>query len=127
MTKMTIQQYKQLAAGKSRPAAKGRTPGRSMNNLERKYRDHLDRMKGAGLIAEYWYESVNLRIGTDKCFYAPDFMVMLLDGTLEMHETKGRWEDDALVKIKVAADQFPFKFRAFQLVKGEWVERNFGQ
>lgn len=39
---------------------------------------------------------------------------MAADGVLELHEVKGFWSDDARVKIKVAADRFPFRFRAFK-------------
>jgi hypothetical protein len=31
---------------------------------------------------------------------------------LEMHEVKGFWQDDARVKIKVAASIYPFRFVA---------------
>jgi hypothetical protein len=31
-----------------------------------------------------------------------------------MHEVKGFWTDDARVKIKVAADLYPFRFIAAQ-------------
>lgn len=37
---------------------------------------------------------------------------MLATGELEMHEVKGFWEDDARVKIKVAASFYPFSFIA---------------
>jgi hypothetical protein len=37
----------------------------------------------------------------------------------------GHWEDDARVKIKVAARLFPFRFFAFQWRKGEWHREAF--
>jgi hypothetical protein len=37
---------------------------------------------------------------------------MLTDGSLECHEVKGFWQDDARVKVKVAAEQFPLWFVA---------------
>ena len=37
---------------------------------------------------------------------------MLSSGELQAHESKGHWEDDARVKIKVAAEKFPFQFIA---------------
>ncbi|HET6207019.1 MAG TPA: hypothetical protein VFD98_09425, partial [Terracidiphilus sp.] len=43
---------------------------------------------------------------------SPDFAVMLVNGQLEMHEVKGFWQDDARAKIKIAADQYPFRFIA---------------
>lgn len=34
---------------------------------------------------------------------------MLSTGEMELHEVKGFWTDDARVKTKVAADQYPFR------------------
>jgi hypothetical protein len=95
-----------------------RIPG-EMNGLEKKYAAYLDELKHAGDILDYWFDCVKLRLA-DKTFYTPDFLVMNADTSLEIHETKGHWEDDARVKIKVAADKFPFKFKAIQLVKSQW-------
>ena len=39
---------------------------------------------------------------------------MACDGALEMHEVKGHWMEDARVKMKVAADMYPFRFIAVQ-------------
>lgn len=36
---------------------------------------------------------------------------------MECHEVKGFWTDDAKVKIKVAAEQYPFRFIAFKKCK----------
>lgn len=60
------------------------------------------------------YEGVTLRLG-DECRYTPDYAVMRADGAIEMHEVKGFWREDALVKIKVAARMYPFRF--FSAVK----------
>ena len=50
-------------------------------------------------------------------------------GTMEIHETKGHWEDDARVKIKVAATLFPFRFFAItqgrKEKKGQWIFEEF--
>lgn len=119
--RITAQQYQQL---QKKPAAKGRAARKRMNGLEAKYARHLDYLLQTGKIAGYWFEAVNLRLA-DKCFYMPDFMVQMPDGTIEFHETKGHWQDDALVKIKVAAEQLPFKFVAYQHKSGMWVEREF--
>lgn len=61
----------------------------------------------------------------DKTFYTPDFVVLAPDGVLEMHEVKGFWEEDARVKIKVAAAQFPFRFVAITRDKGNWSFESF--
>jgi hypothetical protein len=55
---------------------------------------------------------------------------MRQDGQMEIHETKGFWTDDARVKIKVAADMYPFKFVAIKARAkkdgGGWAEEVFG-
>lgn len=91
--------------------ALGRMKSGQMNKTEAAYAQHLDLLKRAGEIAYYSFDSINLRLA-DKTFYKPDFLVMKSDGQLEIHEVKGFWTDDAKVKIKVAADKFPFKFIA---------------
>jgi hypothetical protein len=54
---------------------------------------------------------MKFRLG-DNCHYSPDFAVMLTGGRMQMHEVKGHWQDDARVKIKAAAEQYPFEFIA---------------
>ncbi|TAI99824.1 DUF1064 domain-containing protein [Pectobacterium versatile] len=89
--------------------ALGRLKVGQMNKTEAAYSQHLEIMKQAGKVLWYRFEGVKLRLA-DSTFYSPDFAVMLSDGTLEMHEVKGFWQDDARVKIKVAADMYPFRF-----------------
>lgn len=84
-----------------------------MNKTEAEYARFLELRKAAGEIAWFAFEGVKLRLA-DKTFYTPDFAVMRADGLIEMHEVKGHWMDDARVKIKVAAEQFPFRFLAFK-------------
>ena len=71
-------------------------------------------------IVEWRYEALNFRLAK-KTFYMPDFMVVKSD-RVELHEVKGsHWRDDARVKIKVAAQMYPwFKWVAVQWVKGGW-------
>lgn len=89
---------------RSRPRRK---PGQ-MNKLEAEYAQHLEILKQAGEIQEYYYEAVKLRLA-DRTFYSPDFLVVTKEGYLEIHETKGFMEDDAAVKVKVVADKYPFR------------------
>ena len=44
---------------------------------------------------------------------------------MECHEVKGFWQDDARVKIKVAADLYPIRFLAVMKKKSEWQIENF--
>jgi len=81
----------------------------TMNKLEARYSVHLEYRRLNGEVAWWAFDSLKLRLAKDT-FYETDFVVMLSDGTLEVHEVKGHWEDDARVKVKVAASLFPFQF-----------------
>lgn len=89
-----------------------RKPG-EMNKTEERYSEHLDAQKSLGLVESWLFDAVKLRLA-DNTFYTPDFFVVLADMTIEFHEVKGHWEDDARVKIKVAADKYPFRFIAMK-------------
>lgn len=91
--------------------ALGRLKTGAMNKTEAAYADTLAWQMREGLVAWFKFEGVKLRLA-DNTFYSPDFVVMLADGSLECHEVKGFWTDDARVKIKVASDMYPFRFIA---------------
>lgn len=82
-----------------------------MNKYESAYAKVLDARLKAGEITAYAFERYKLRLG-QACYYTPDFMVVRADGVMEFHEVKGFWEEDARVKIKAAADQYPHVFVA---------------
>lgn len=113
---------------KEKMQALGRLKDGQMNNTEKAYSDHLEWRKHIGEVAWFKFEGVKLRLA-DKTFYSCDFFVMLSNGQLEAHEVKGFWTDDARVKIKVAADMYPFAFIAVQAVKkaegGGWKFERF--
>lgn len=105
--------------------ALGRMQAGRMNKTEQAYAQRLELLKRSGEVAWYEFEGINLRLA-EKTFYMPDFFVMLADGTLEVHEVKGRWTDDARVKIKVAASKYPFRFIAVTRAKGgDWQTEEF--
>lgn len=89
------------------------TPGQ-MNSLEFDYASTLMLGMSTGHILHYQFEPIKLRLGKNwKTTYTPDFLVVTQTGHIELHEVKGHWEDDARVKIKVAAEKYPqFKFIA---------------
>lgn len=91
--------------------ALGRLKTGERNKTEEAYEAHLSALVAAGEVTWFKFEGVKLRLA-DNTFYTPDFAVMRADGLLEMHEVKGFWADDARVKIKVAADLYPFRFLA---------------
>lgn len=91
--------------------ALGRLKQGKQNQTEAAYQRLLELAKAAGEIAWYRFEGIKFRLA-DKTFYTPDFIVMTATGLLEAHEVKGFWTDDARVKIKVAAEQYPVRFVA---------------
>jgi hypothetical protein len=97
-----------LGASKWNPpqAGRGKHQAGSMNKLETRYAQHLELRRMVGEIRRWTFEPMKLRIAV-RTFYTPDFLVVLADGMLELHEVKGHWEDDARVKIKAAARLFP--------------------
>jgi len=102
--------------GKSKAGlfALGRLKQGERNKTEQAYEDLLKAMQISGEILWYKFECIKLRLA-DNTFYMPDFLVMKANGELEAHEIKGAkaiFMDDARVKIKVAAETFPFKFIA---------------
>lgn len=84
-----------------------------MNKTEQRYAESLEARRIAGEIEWYAYEGITLKLGKE-CRYTPDFVVMTSDGYLECHETKGFWAEAAKVRIKVAAEKFPFRFVAMR-------------
>lgn len=100
-----------------------------MNKTEALYEAEVLRpMLWSGLIQWYEFEAHKIRLA-DNTFYEPDFTVVAQDGTLEEHEVKAywkskdgpAWEDDARVKIKVAAETWPAAFKGVhRRPDGEW-------
>ena len=84
-----------------------------MNKTEAAYAQELEILRRAGEVAWYRFEGLKLRLA-DNTFYTPDFAVMKANGLMECHEVKGYWADDARVKIKVAAEMYPFRFIAIK-------------
>ena len=91
--------------------ALGRLKTGQMNQTEAAYAQTLELRKRAGELVWFRFEGLKFRLA-DNTFYTPDFAVMRSNGEMECHEVKGRWTDDARVKIKVVADQYPFRFLA---------------
>ncbi|NTU50290.1 MAG: DUF1064 domain-containing protein [Desulfobulbaceae bacterium] len=85
-----------------------------MNKTEQAFDDRLKMLQHAGEVLWYRFEGLKLRLA-DNTFYTPDFAVMCSDGVMECHEVKGRWEDDARAKIKIAASMYPFRFYAHMM------------
>lgn len=91
--------------------ALGRMKSGQMNRTEAAYATTLEAARNAQEIVWYAFEGVTLKLA-DGCRYTPDFAVLRADGVMEMHEVKSYWIGDAKTKIKVAAEKFPFVFKA---------------
>ena len=84
-----------------------------MNGTEAAYAAHLEARKQAGEVLWYEFEAIKLKL-SDNTHLTVDFSLMLADGTLELHDVKGSkaiYQDDAKVKMKWAAQRYPFVFR----------------
>ncbi len=111
---------------------KGRSrkqPG-TMNKLEAAWAEELEKQGLKGELLWFEYEAITLKLAPDTR-YTPDFVWMDIEGQIVFDETKGFMQDDAWVKLKVAAAKFPFRFR---LVKkrpnkegGGWEVKEVGQ
>lgn len=115
---------KPAATSLQKMQALGRMKAGKMNKTEKHYQDLLEVKKHNGEVLWYLFEPMNLRLA-DNCYYKIDFLVLKSDMTLEAVDVKGFWTDDALVKIKAAAERFPFKFIGAMLKKGDWEIREF--
>lgn len=108
--------------------ALGRLKVGAMNKTEAAYAAHLESQRSCGAVEWFKFEGIKLRLA-DNTFYTPDFAVMLAGGRLQLHEVKGHWQDDARVKIKVAADLYPFEFIAVKVRAkrdgGGWAVESF--
>lgn len=99
-----------------------------MNKTEAEYARYLD------LCPVTWmFEPIKFRLA-DSTSYCPDFMVMDRDGNLRFIDTKAWWAsakkvgvtEDAMVKMKVAAEMYPmFEFAMTWKQGGVWQERVF--
>lgn len=97
-------------------------PG-EMNKTEAKYAAHLGAEMLAGRVLWWKFEGIKLRLA-NMTFFTVDFAVMGADGRLEMVDVKGAKaivEEDARVKVKVAASIYPFVFKlVFPRKGGGW-------
>ena len=99
----------------------------AMNKTEAEYAGMLEARRLRGEVAWWRYEAITLKLA-DNTRYTPDFLVLLPDGVLEIHETKGGYiREDGWLKLKVAAALFPFRFflcqKAAKKDGGEWSIR----
>lgn len=111
--------------GKERLYALGRMKVGEMNRTEQRYENEV--LKPALLVGDvlwYRFEGIKLRLA-DNTFLTVDFAVLPASRVLTMVDVKGAAaivEEDARVKMRVAADAYPFAFQyAFPAQDGGWT------
>ena len=109
---------------RQRTLALGRLKEDEMNKTEAAYNDYLELRYKAGEVVWYGFEKIKIKLAP-RTFYTSDFSVLLSNGQFELHEVKGHWEEDARIKIKVAAEQFPFRFIGVKKDGDNWVFEDF--
>lgn len=118
---------------------KRKKPG-EMNKNEARYSEHLTKLKHAGIIQWFQYEPLTLKIA-DSTTYKPDFVLMDSEGFIQCIEVKGGTtktneagervskpfihDAKSLVKIKVAAEKFPFKFVVVWPNRDNWMSQEY--
>lgn len=112
-------------SGKERLYALGRLKAGEKNQTEQRFEDeYLRPLLLAGEISWYRFEGIKLRLA-DNTFLTVDYAVLPASGVLTMIDVKGAAavvQEDARVKMRVAADQYPFMFQlAFPAKGGGWT------
>jgi hypothetical protein len=90
----------------------GRLKSGEMNKTEKAYSLYLEGLMHIGEIIWWRFEGIKFKLA-DNCHYSPDFAIMKPDGEIQIIDVKGSLtfiQDDAKVKIKVAAEEYPFRF-----------------
>lgn len=89
---------------------------------ERIYYNLLQAKTASGEISSFSYEPVTFKLAP-RTTYTPDFLLVMPDGTIQIHEVKGFAREDAIVKFKVAAAMNTWAvFVMVRKVKDSWKE-----
>lgn len=116
--------------GKDALFALGRLKTGEKNKTEQRYEDQVLRVGVmTGAVLWYRFEGVKLRIA-DNTFLTVDYAVLPADGILTMIDVKGGpavIQDDARVKMKVAAEAYPFRFQFAYPEGGGWTHEDVGR
>ena len=97
-----------------------------MNATESRFAsDVLSPLLAAGELQWFEFEPLRLRLA-GSAFYRPDFVCVDKAGQTICYEVKGHWREAARVRIKVAAERFPWmRFHAVKLTREGWSFEEF--
>lgn len=94
------------------------------SKLERDWAGQLVLMRRGGLLEHWVHQGISVRLA-DGARYTPDFLVITREREVELHEVKGFMREAANVRLKVAAQLYPwFKFvlvRRGKGAHGQWT------
>src|SRR5690242_7508157 len=78
----------------------------------------------AGLIKDYKYEAVKLKLAPDTMLTL-DWLVVMHDNSIQFREVKGKWfREDGWIKLKVAAALYPWwPIYLWKWDQGQWELR----
>ena len=81
------------------------------SKLEYRWAQHLDLLKTAGEIKDFFYEFHTFHFKDRPCppyEYTPDFLVRTKENELEYYETKGMLSGFDIKKFKILFDEMPY-------------------
>lgn len=99
------------------------TPSKSpMNRWESAYAQRLQLLERANELQWWKYGAITFKLADDTR-YTPDFIWLTKTGELVATEVKGFRREDAFIKFKVAAAQFPWlRFEMVTKKAGQWLQ-----
>ena len=96
------------AVGRQTPAEPAEAPAgpKFKSKAETRYAQLLETQKRDGLILDWRYEAVTLRLA-DGVRFTPDFLVRLPNNRMRLVEVKGFMREAARVRLRVAVEMYP--------------------
>lgn len=89
----------------------GRVRTRKVDAAIEAYGELLATLRLRGDVLWFRANPIKLRLA-DETYYGPNFAVMVASGHLEMHHVVDAAKNESLTTVKIAAEQFPFRFVA---------------
>ncbi|WP_175837078.1 hypothetical protein [Burkholderia anthina] len=93
----------------SRMRSLGRLRTRKVDAAIEAYGELLATLRLRGDVLWFRANPIKLRLA-DETYYGPNFAVMVASGHLEMHHVMDAAKNEPLTTVKIAAEQFPFRF-----------------
>ena len=76
-----------------------------LNKTERRFKTRLESLRVQQRIKDFIMQAWTFKLAHD-CRYTPDAVVVENDGTITLYDVKGFEREDAVLKMRVAAERF---------------------